>query len=86
MGACRLMEKIGWVRRWEIKLEVDSMPFRPTLGNAIKSRALDNLINVILNEDANDREKLVMVRLTCCDMYFTCEQVSLIEKRIPRKE
>ena len=70
----------------QIKLEVDSMPFRPTTGNAIKSRALDNLLNVILNDDANDREKLVMIRLTCCDMYFTCEQVGLIEKqRIPEK-
>ncbi len=69
-----------------ITFDVDYIPCRPSLGNALKPRALDNLLEVILNEAASDREKMVMIELTCCDMFFTCEQLIRIQTAIPTKK
>ena len=68
-----------------ITFDVHIIPHRPTLANALTNAALENLLNVVLNEKLSERNKQLMMRLACQDMFFTTAQVIYILNKIDQR-
>ena len=69
-----------------IELEIQQVPHKASLDNALSQGALENLLSVILNESSTARYRRAMMELTCVDMFFTTEQVIYMVNRISKRE